>query len=79
MFGNLTEKLQSAFQKIRGRGHLRSSDVEVALRDIRLALLEADVHFKVVKTLLDIIRQRALGEKLLKSPQTRPTIGGHGS
>jgi signal recognition particle subunit SRP54 len=67
MFETLTEKLQGAFRSLRGQGTLSESHVETALREIRLALLEADVHFKVVKDFLARVRERALGQDVLKS------------
>lgn len=60
MFENLTARLQEVFEDLSRRGKLRESDVDSALREIRLALLEADVHFEVVKDLLDRVRARAL-------------------
>ena len=49
MFDSLTEKLESIFKKLKGRGLLKEEDVDAALKEVRLALLEADVNFKVVK------------------------------
>ncbi len=67
MFGTLSERLQATFQKLRGRGKLTEKDVDVALREVRLALLEADVNFKVVKDFLGKVRERAVGEEVLSS------------
>jgi signal recognition particle subunit SRP54 len=67
VFDSLTEKLEGVFRSLRGQGALTEADVEVALREIRLALLEADVHFKVVKQFLDRVRVRATGQEVLKS------------
>ncbi|MFA4015527.1 MAG: hypothetical protein RUDDFDWM_000614 [Candidatus Fervidibacterota bacterium] len=67
MFRGLTEKLQSIFWKLRGKARLTEEDVERALREIRLSLLEADVNYRVVKEFLEHIRQRAVGEEVLKS------------
>ncbi|MGA9533970.1 MAG: signal recognition particle protein [Anaerolineales bacterium] len=64
MFESLTERLQAVMQDLGRRGKLREGDIEAALREIRLALLDADVHFKVVKDLLDRVRQRALGAQI---------------
>lgn len=64
MFEGLTERLQVVLQDLGRRGKLRDGDIEVALREIRLALLDADVHFKVVKDLLDRVRERALGAQV---------------
>ncbi len=67
MFETLSEKLQGALKSLRGQGILGEAHVEAALREIRLALLEADVHFKVVKQFLERVRVRALGQDVLKS------------
>src|SRR5687768_16591537 len=67
MFDTLGGKLQDVFRTLRGQGSLSAEDVEQALRQIRLALLEADVHFKVVKQFLDRVRERATGQEVLKS------------
>lgn len=64
MFDSLTDRLQSVFRELGRRGKLREEDVESALREIRLALLEADVHFGVVKDLLGNVRVRALGAEI---------------
>jgi signal recognition particle subunit SRP54 len=61
MFDSLAEKLQSTLAEVRGRGTLTEDDVKAAMREIRLALLEADVNFKVVKSFTDAVRERALG------------------
>ena len=65
MFENLSEKLQRAFKSLRGQGKLTEENMGEALREIRLALLEADVHFKVVKDLVDHIRDKALGQDVM--------------
>ena len=67
MFETLSDKLQSVFRTLRGSGSLSEGDVDAALREIRLALLEADVHFKVVKDFLEKVRVRATGQDVLKS------------
>jgi len=67
VFDALTEKLEGVFRTLRGQGSLTASDVEAALREIRLALLEADVHFKVAKQFLDRVREKATGQDVLKS------------
>jgi signal recognition particle subunit SRP54 len=61
MFDSLAEKLQATLADVRGRGTLTEADISAAMREIRLALLEADVNFKVVKSFTDAIRERALG------------------
>ncbi len=67
MFDNISEKLDSILKKLKGKGLLKAEDVEVALKEIRLALLEADVHFKVVKDLIEKIKSKAVGEEVLES------------
>jgi signal recognition particle subunit SRP54 len=67
MFENLTEKLESIFKKLKGKGLLKEEDVEVALKEIRLALLEADVNFKVVKDFVQRIREKAVGKEVFES------------
>ena len=67
MFDNLTDKLQRVFKNLRGEGKLSAENMEGALREIRVALLEADVHFKVVKQLMENIKEKALGQEVLTS------------
>lgn len=67
VFDALSDKLEGVFRTLRGQGSLTAGDVEAALREIRLALLEADVHFKVAKDFLDRVREKALGQEVLKS------------
>src|SRR5947209_14442564 len=65
MFENLQEKLQRAFKTLRGQAKLTEENIDEALREIRLAMLEADVNFKVVKQLIDQIREKALGQEVM--------------
>jgi signal recognition particle subunit SRP54 len=65
MFDNLSEKLQRVFKNLRGEGKLTAENMEAALREIRMALLEADVNFRVVKQLIENIKQKAMGEEVL--------------
>jgi signal recognition particle subunit SRP54 len=65
MFENLQEKLQRAFKSLRGQAKLTEENIDEALREIRLALLEADVNFKVVKQLIDQIRVKAVGQEVM--------------
>src|SRR3984957_2834567 len=65
MFDSLAEKLQATLSDVRGRGTLTEADVAAAMREIRLALLEADVNFKVVKSFTDAVRERALGADVI--------------
>ena len=67
MFESLSTRLQDVFRSIRGEGRLTEQTVEVALREIRMALLEADVNFKVVKAFIDRVRDRAMEEDVLRS------------
>ena len=67
MFDNLSDKLQRVFKNLRGEGKLSPENMESALREIRVALLEADVNFRVVKQLIENIRQKAMGEEVLMS------------
>src|SRR5260370_21316873 len=64
MFENLSEKLQRAFKTLRGEAVLNEENIQEALRAIRLALLEADVNFKVVKQLIDHIQEKAIGQEV---------------
>jgi len=67
VFENLADKLQQTFKKLRGKGKLSESDVADALKEVRMALLEADVNFKVVKDLVAKIKERAVGQEVLES------------
>lgn len=67
MFDQLTEKLESTFRNLRGRGKLSEDNISEAVRDIRLSLLEADVNFRVVKELVARIKERAIGSEVMKS------------
>jgi signal recognition particle subunit SRP54 len=65
MFDNLSDKLQRVFKTLRGEGRLTSQNMDDALREIRMALLEADVHFRVVKQFIEQVKEKALGEEVL--------------
>src|ERR1700730_13241904 len=67
MFESLSTRLQDVFKTLRGEARLTPENIEVALREIRLALLEADVNFKVVKAFIDRVRDRAMGLDVLRS------------
>jgi signal recognition particle subunit SRP54 len=67
MFDSLTEKLGSVFKKLRGHGKLTEQNINEALKEVRLALLEADVNFRVVKDFIDRIHSRAVGQEVLQS------------
>jgi signal recognition particle subunit SRP54 len=67
MFDSLSTRLQDVFKSLRGKGRLTPENIEAALREIRLALLEADVNFKVVKAFIDRVRDRAMEQDVLQS------------
>jgi len=67
MFESLTERLQGALGELRGHGKLSESDIDKAMREIRLALLEADVNFKVVRDFVAHVKERALGQEVMQS------------
>ena len=67
MFHNLTEKINAAFKKFRNKGKLTEEDVKVGMREIKLALLEADVNFKVVRDFIKKVTERAVGSDVLES------------
>jgi signal recognition particle subunit SRP54 len=67
MFENLSDRLQGVFSKLTGKGRLTEADVDAAMREIRMALLEADVNFKVVKDFVSRVRERAIGSDVLNS------------
>ncbi|MCW3489942.1 signal recognition particle protein [Dethiobacter alkaliphilus] len=67
VFENLSTKLQDTLKRLRGKGKLTEKDVDVALREVRLALLEADVNFKVVKDFVKTVKERCLGAEVLES------------
>ena len=67
MFENLSDRLQAVFGKLTGKGKLSEADVDAAMREIRMALLEADVNFKVVKDFVAQVRERAVGADVMKS------------
>lgn len=66
-FEGLADRLQSVMNKIRGKGKVTEADVKEMMREVRLALLEADVNFKVVKDFVKRVSERAVGQEVLKS------------
>ena len=66
-FEGLTEKLNNAFKKLRGKGRLKEADIKEAMREVRLALLEADVGYKVVRDFVNVVSERCLGQNVLES------------
>src|SRR5690349_21174296 len=67
MFPQLSEKLEQVFKELRGHGTLSEANIEAALRQVRLALLEADVDFQVAKRFIARVKEKALGEIVLRS------------
>ncbi|HWO43725.1 MAG TPA: signal recognition particle protein [Candidatus Eisenbacteria bacterium] len=67
MFESLTDKLELTFKRLRGQGKITEKNIEEALRDVRIALLEADVHIKVVRSFLEAVKAKALGQDVLQS------------
>jgi signal recognition particle subunit SRP54 len=65
MFDNLSDKLQRVFKTLRGEGKISAENMEAALREIRVALLEADVHFRVVKQFIEAVKEQAMGQEVL--------------
>ncbi len=66
-FDNLSEKLQNIFKSLRGKGRLSEADVKTAMKEVKMALLEADVNFKVVKNFINSVQERAIGQDVLTS------------
>ena len=64
-FESLTDKLQNVFKKLKSKGRLTEEDVKIALKEVKMALLEADVNFKVVKQFMNTVQERAVGEEVL--------------
>lgn len=66
-FESLSEKLQNVFKNLRGKGKLSENDVKLALKEVKMALLEADVNFKVVKSFVNTVTERAIGQEVMNS------------
>ena len=75
MFESLGNRLQGTFDNLRRRGKLTESDVDAALREVRLALLEADVNFKVVKSFIARVRELAIGHEVMRSLTPGQQVG----
>ena len=73
MFENLTQRLSRTIQTLRGQGRLTEENIKETMREIRMALLEADVALPVVKSFVDQVRERAIGQEVL-----RPGVGSAG-
>ena len=67
LFSGLADKLQDAFRRLKGKGRLTETDVSECLREVRIALLEADVNFKVVKDFVSRVKERAVGQDVMDS------------
>ncbi len=67
MFESLSDKLQRVFKNLRGEGKLTPENMETALKEIRIALLEADVHFRVVKQLIEAVKLKAMGQEVMQA------------
>jgi signal recognition particle subunit SRP54 len=76
MFDSLSEKLQSAFSRLRGKGKVTEADINEAMREVRLALLEADVSLKVVRDFVGRVKDKAIGTEVLKSLQPWQQVVG---
>ena len=66
-FDSLSDKLQNIFKNLRGKGRLSEADVKAALKEVKMALLEADVNFKVVKNFVKSVEERAIGQDVMSS------------
>ena len=64
-FESLSDKLQNVFKNLRGKGRLSEEDVKAALKEVKMALLEADVNFKVVKNFVKTVQERAIGADVM--------------
>lgn len=73
-FDNLSEKLQNIFKSLKGKGRLTEADVKAALKEVKMALLEADVNFKVVKNFISVVQERAVGQDVLNSLTPGQTV-----
>ena len=79
MFENLQEKLQRAFKNLRGQGTLTEENIQEALKEIRMALLEADVNFKVVKDFIDRVQAKAVGQEVMTALRYIANVFGSAS
>ena len=76
-FESLSDKLQNVFKNLRGKGRLSEADVKASLKEVKMALLEADVSFKVVKQFIKSVEERAIGQERIVKEQ--PDAGTAGS
>ena len=68
MFEALTQRLEAIFDRLRGAGRLTEENIQEALREVRVALLEGDVNFNVVRSFVEQVRAKAVGQEVLQSP-----------
>ena len=73
-FESLTDKLQDVFKDLRSKGRLTEADVKVALKEVKMALLEADVNFKVVKQFVKSVEERAIGQDVMNDSKDRKSV-----
>ena len=73
-FESLSEKLQNVFKSLKGKGKLTEADVKAAMKEIKMVLLEADVNFKVVKSFVKSIEEKAIGEEVLNGLNPGQTV-----
>ncbi len=73
-FESLSDKLQNVFKNLRGKGRLTEADVKAALKEVKMALLEADVSFKVVKQFISAVQERAVGQDVMNSLTPGQTV-----
>lgn len=71
-FESLSERLNGVFKKLRGKGKLSEADIKAAMREVRMALLEADVNYKVAKDFCAQVSERAMGQEVMESLTPRP-------
>ena len=71
-FESLTDRLNGVFKKLRGKGKLTEADIKAAMREVRMALLEADVNYKVAKDFCAQVSERAMGQEVMESLTPRP-------
>ena len=69
MFENLSSKLDAVFKRLKGHGKLTEQNIKEALKEVRIALLEADVNFKVARDFIERVKDKAIGEKVIQSVQ----------
>ena len=75
MFESLTERLESAFKQIKGEGRITELNIAATVKEIRRALVDADVNYKIAKEFTDRVKEKALGEKVINCCKSRPVDG----